>query len=262
MCCKSCRDTSEPSEIPSSTSTVWVRIGGMASGRPAIAAIPTAVIAPEINPPGRFAQRNITPPAAPTNSVSSRLRVLVRLGMANAIDAGIWLTAPYGKSLHRGQLRQRDCSNARGLGDFSARMNLSERTVGGRTALLQSLSSYPAEAGYPVRRGFAIYRCCSGILDHPLSAGDDGFEGRVTRSRSLRLVSRGLLAFGHEILSFLAVDALGIGFLRAFERCCGPRLLGLLFRRRHFCSRFSLLICRRRFGCWCRSGRRGGLRKR
>jgi hypothetical protein len=30
--------------------------------------------------------------------------------MANAIDAGIWLTPPYGKSLHRGQLRQRDAA--------------------------------------------------------------------------------------------------------------------------------------------------------
>src|SRR5882757_3017746 len=28
--------------------------------------------------------------------------------------------------------------------------------------------SYPANAGYPVRRGFSIYHCCSGILDHPL----------------------------------------------------------------------------------------------
>ena len=58
MCWISCRDTSEPSEIPSSTSTVWVRIGGSASGRPAIAAMPTAIIAPEISPPGRFAHRN------------------------------------------------------------------------------------------------------------------------------------------------------------------------------------------------------------
>jgi hypothetical protein len=40
------------------------------------------------------------------------LRVLARLGMANAIDAGIGLTPPYGKSPCRGQMRQRDCSNA------------------------------------------------------------------------------------------------------------------------------------------------------
>jgi hypothetical protein len=32
--------------------------------------------------------------------------------MANAIDAGRRLTPPYGKSRHRGQMRQRDCSNA------------------------------------------------------------------------------------------------------------------------------------------------------
>ena len=65
MCWISCRDTSEPSDIPSSTSTVWVRIGGTASGRPASAAMPTAIIAPEISPPGRFAHRNSTPPAVP-----------------------------------------------------------------------------------------------------------------------------------------------------------------------------------------------------
>jgi hypothetical protein len=92
MCCSNCRDISEPSEIPSSTSTVWVRIGGTASGRPAIAAMPTAIVAPEINPPGRFAHRNSTPPAAPMTSVSSALRILARLGMASAIDARIWLT--------------------------------------------------------------------------------------------------------------------------------------------------------------------------
>src|SRR5437899_8323179 len=84
----------------------------MASGRPAIAAMPTAIMAPEISPPGRFAHKNSAPPAVPITSVSSTLRVLARLGMATASDAGIWLTAPYGKSLHRGQMRQRDCSNA------------------------------------------------------------------------------------------------------------------------------------------------------
>src|ERR1700687_2570751 len=115
MCCSSCRDISEPSEIPSSTSTVWVRIGGTASGLPAIAAMPTEIMAPEINPPGRFAHKNSAPPAAPITSVSSTLRVLMRLGMANAIDAGIRLTPPYGKSPQKRQMRQRDCSNARAL---------------------------------------------------------------------------------------------------------------------------------------------------
>ena len=41
------------------------QIGGMCSGRPARAAMPTAAIAPEISPPGRFAHRNSRPPAAP-----------------------------------------------------------------------------------------------------------------------------------------------------------------------------------------------------
>src|ERR1019366_4320252 len=31
-------------------------------------------------------------------------------GMADAIDAGIWLTAPYGKSVGRRQMRQRDAA--------------------------------------------------------------------------------------------------------------------------------------------------------
>ena len=32
-----------------------------------------------------------------------------------------------------------------------------------------SLASYPTKAGYPVRRGLAIDRNSSGILDHPLA---------------------------------------------------------------------------------------------
>src|ERR1700689_1271660 len=78
--------------MPSSTSTVWVRIGDIASGLPAIAAIPTAIMAPEINPPGRCAHRNSAPPAAPMTSVSSTFRVLARLGTADATIAGRRLT--------------------------------------------------------------------------------------------------------------------------------------------------------------------------
>jgi hypothetical protein len=37
----------------------------------------------------------------------------VRLGTADAIDAGIRDTPPYGKSASQGQMRQRNCSNAR-----------------------------------------------------------------------------------------------------------------------------------------------------
>src|SRR6202522_317695 len=92
MCCSSSREASEPSEIPSSTSTVWVRIGDIASGLPAIAAMPTAIMAPEISPPGRCAHKNSAPPVVPITRVSSTLRVLARLGTAEAIDARIWLT--------------------------------------------------------------------------------------------------------------------------------------------------------------------------
>jgi hypothetical protein len=38
---------------------------------------------------------------------------LARLGIANAADAGIWLTPFYVKSPLRRQMRQRDGSNAR-----------------------------------------------------------------------------------------------------------------------------------------------------
>ena len=105
MCWISCRDTSVPSDIPSSSSTVCVRIGGSASGRPASAAPPTANIAPEISPPGSPAQRNSRPPAAPITSVSSVARIWARSGMADAIDAGIRGTPPYGKSGMGRQMR-------------------------------------------------------------------------------------------------------------------------------------------------------------
>ena len=105
MCWISCRDTSEPSVMPSSTSTVCVRIGGMVTGRPASAAMPTATIAPEISPPGRLTHRNSRPPAAPMTSVSSVPKILARSAMAEDIDVGIRLTPPYGKSAIAVQMR-------------------------------------------------------------------------------------------------------------------------------------------------------------
>ena len=80
---------------------------GIAPSFPPAAA--TAIMAPVISPPGRCAHRNSAPPAVPIASVSSTLRVLVRLGMAIAIDAGIRLTPPYGKSASGGQ-----CAGAHG----------------------------------------------------------------------------------------------------------------------------------------------------
>src|SRR5882672_2871029 len=115
-----------------------------------------------------------------------------------------------------------------------------------------------------------IYHCCGGIPDHPLEPVIGLAEGetrwRVMTAvsavrgslplrqgergrRSLRLVGCGLLAFGTEFLALFAVKPLGVGLLGAFERCLGPRLLGLLFRGCHFCS-------------WRRRSRRGGLRER
>src|SRR5439155_14853958 len=105
MCWISCRDTSEPSVMPSSTSTDCVRIGGMVTGRPDSAAMPTVAIAPEISPPGRLSHRNSRPPAAPMTSVSSVPRILARSATAEDIEAGIRLTPPYGKSAREGQMR-------------------------------------------------------------------------------------------------------------------------------------------------------------
>src|ERR1700688_3991379 len=72
--------------------------------------MPTAIMAPEISPPGRCANKNSAPPAVPITRVSSTLRVLARVGMAKAIEAGIRLTPPYGKFAGRGQMRQRDAA--------------------------------------------------------------------------------------------------------------------------------------------------------
>ena len=80
---------------------------------PAIAAMPTAIMAPEISPPGRCAHKNSAPPAAPIASVSSTLRVLVRLGNGRCHrcgDAGSRRLMSNPRAA--GQMRQRDCSNA------------------------------------------------------------------------------------------------------------------------------------------------------
>src|SRR3981081_2025024 len=70
------------------------------------------------------------------------------------------------------------------------------------------------------------YPACCGV-DQRTSAGAGHRARREARPdaaamqrslRSLRLIGRGLLAFRHELLALLAVDALGIGVLRAFKR--------------------------------------------
>jgi hypothetical protein len=67
--------------------------------------MPTAIMAPEISPPGRCAHKNSAPPAAPMTSVSSTWRILARLGTADAIDAGRRLTPSYVKSARQAQMR-------------------------------------------------------------------------------------------------------------------------------------------------------------
>src|SRR3984893_9043710 len=191
ICCSSCRVISEPSEIPSSTSTVWVRIGGMVSGLPAIAATPTAIMAPEISPPGRSAQRNSTPPAAPMASVSSTLRVLVRLGMADAIDAGKRVTPPYGKSASKGQLRQRDAA-------MRARMRLS-----------RPLPSCPVNGSAPTGRANARPMTGSALPDDRLQRAP-GFRGAKARRVRPRMTSSSALADDDATMTAAAAVHFGL----------------------------------------------------
>lgn len=65
-----CGDTIEPSDRPSVIRMTCAISGGRPIGRPAIAAAPTAIIAPEINPPGNSSHLNKAPPATPMRSVS------------------------------------------------------------------------------------------------------------------------------------------------------------------------------------------------
>lgn len=64
-------ETIEPSETPSVIRIVCTMSGGIARGRPAIAAAPTAIIAPEINPPGKCIAANSKPPAVPMAMASA-----------------------------------------------------------------------------------------------------------------------------------------------------------------------------------------------
>ena len=145
---------------------------------PAIAAMPTAIMAPEISPPGSCAHKNSAPPAAPIASVSSTLRVLARLGMANAIDAGmqahaaLWQIRACG-----GQMRQRDCSNARRV--------LPCRRGNRRRARHRSL-------GLP-----------GGATRRPSLARAEGEADQW--ASLLRCQLCGLLAFGAEFLALLAM---------------------------------------------------------
>src|SRR5665213_697906 len=197
MCWINCRDTTEPRDMPSSTRTAWVTWAGTLNGRPARAAAPTAIMAPEIRPPGRLAHRNSRPPAPPIASVSSTISALLRLGRATAIDEGIRLTPPYGKSASEGQMRQRE----------------------------------PAMHGRP-----RASQLCSttGRRDAPARWWN---MTKPLRLRLGGGVLAGLLALGHELLALLAMEALGVGILGALHRRRAARLLGLLFRRHLRCRR-------------------------
>ena len=63
-----------------------------------MAAMPVAIMAPVINPPGRCAHKNSKPPTVPMPRVSSAVRMLGRVGRAIAKDAVICFTPLYRKS--------------------------------------------------------------------------------------------------------------------------------------------------------------------
>src|SRR5260370_7126388 len=81
----------------------------------------------------------------------------------------------------------------------------------------------------------------------PRASGQkSGHLARTIWFKSFGLVGPALLAFGTEFLALLAVQPLGVGFLRAFEGGCGPRLLALLFARPLVLVLRGLLSWRRR----------------
>src|SRR5436309_2902843 len=171
-------ETMAPSDSPSVIRTMCAIHCGRPSGRPAMPAPATAVMAPEISPPGSSAHRNSRPPALPMTSVSSTLRISDRLGRVNGIVAGLMANA------------------------------------GAADKCVQATAAMRAD---PPLEGRVNRNCNYQVLINP---------------KSLRLVGRGLLAFRHELLALLAMETLGVGVLRALQRSCGARLLGLLFRGR------------------------------
>src|SRR6266436_3889969 len=85
-----------------------------------------------------------------------------------------------------------------------------------------ALLACPANAGHAIFRGVAAQSRAGGLRitcrsrhrARQARPGDDyDAVPCSSRARLFRLVGRGLLAFGHELLSLLAVQALAIGFL-------------------------------------------------
>src|SRR5260370_21339110 len=73
--------------------------------------------------------------------------------------------------------------------------------------------SCPVNAGHPVFRDVKAQSQRARNTGSSAFADDDGEQLQQSLPGSLRLVGGCLLAFGHELLALLAVDALGIGFL-------------------------------------------------
>src|SRR3984893_6579807 len=147
---------------------------GTLSGRPASAAAPTAIMAPEINPPGRFAQTNSKPPALPIASVSSILRSWARLSLESASDAVICFKPPYGKSGRRRQMRNAHAAMRGTVQCTGFRRRHTQRSSPGiavqRTASLPLAYDRPT----PVSRGGRNQSRGRGVLDHPvIKPGDD-----------------------------------------------------------------------------------------
>ena len=183
--------------MPSTTSTAWVMIGGTASGRPAIAATPIAIIAPEIRPPGRLTHRNSRPPAVPIASVSSC-----------AEDFGA-----AGNGECQGEAREAWFASRRLMANPASRnkcANAVQHCAAGYFALSAAGAGWIGSS-----RAFAL--TCAGLCSVP-GEGD---------SNAYFFGLRFLDAVGAEFLALLAMQPLGVGFLGAFERLGAVCLLGL-----------------------------------
>ena len=175
-----------------------------ASGRPASAAMPTAIIAPEISPPGRFCPQK---QQAAGGADDERLERVEDFGAAGNGRAPSMRGSGSRRLMANPHMRDK-CANA--------------------TAAMR---------GCVVSFGVIVPQARGGGAERLLAP---------FRARRPSLHSRA------EFLALLAVQPLGVGLLRAFERGCGARFLSAFFRRR---LGLGLVASRRWRGA-------GGLRER
>ena len=165
---------------------------------PAIAAMPTAIMAPEISPPGRCANRNSAPPAVPITSVSSTLRVLAAAGDGKGHRCGDLAHAALWQIREPGTNAPARCSNARPSSAQAARSvrrhgPRQARRCGREVEAASSTSAWPRRPLRPscIRSGISCAPCHAG----PWRRLPSSIRARP-RSRLLRLLFRGRLLVG------------------------------------------------------------------